>query len=130
MKKKNKERVIITLEIIGMLTVAFLTILAFILLIKAWLFREFYHTKFTFDSPNNAYKVVVKGNDTIFFSSEKLRIYAYKNNFKGYLNRVMYATVISNDGKGLNEKNVVISWEDNKALLTLKGEEQKNEYII
>ena len=129
MKKKNKERVIITLEIIGMLTVAFLTILAFILLIKAWLFREFYHTKFTFDSPNNAYKVVVKGNDTIFFSSEKLRIYAYKNNFKGYLNRVMYATVISNDGKGLNEKNVVISWEDNKALLTLKGEEQKNEYI-
>ena len=129
MKKKNKEKIVIFLEVVGMLAVAFLTILAFILLIKAWLFREFYYTKFTFDSPNNAYKVVVKGNDTIFFSSEKLRIYAYKNNFKGYLNRVMYATVISNDGKGLNEKNVVISWEDNKALLTLKGEEQKNEYI-
>ena len=129
MKKKNKEKVIITLEIFGMLTIVFLTILALVLLIKAWLFREIYYTKFIFDSPDNKYRIVIKGNDTIFFSSENLRIYAYKNNFKGYLNKIMYATDVSNDGKGLNEENVIVFWEDNKAYLTIKGEEQKNEYI-
>ena len=129
MKKKNKEKIAITLEIIGMLTVAFLTILALILLIKAWLFREFYYTRFIFDSPDNEYRIVIKGNGTIFFSDENLRIYAYKNNFKGYLNKVMYATSLSDDGGSLGKDNVAISWEDNKAYLTIKGEEQKNEYI-
>lgn len=129
MKKKNKEKIVIVLEIFGMLTVAFLTILAFILLIKAWLFREFYYTRFIFDSPDNEYRIVIKGNGTIFFSDENLRIYAYKNNFKGYLNKVMYATSLSDDGGSLGEDNVAISWEGNKAYLTIKGEEQNNENI-
>ena len=129
MKKEIKEKIIIFLEVVGMLTVAFLTILAFILLIKAWLFREFYYTRFTFDSPDNEYRIVIKGNGTIFFSDENLIIYAYKNNFKGYLNKVMYATSLSDDGGSLGKDNVAISWEGNKAYLTIKGEEQKNEYI-
>ena len=129
MKKKNKEKIIIFLEVVGMLTVALLTILAFILLIKAWLFREFFYTRLTFDSPDNEYRIVIKGNGTIFFSDENLRIYAYKNNFKGYLNKVMYATSLSDDGGSLGEDNVTISWKDNKAYLTIKGEEQNNENL-
>ena len=42
----------------------------------------------------------------------------------------VFKTMISNDGKSLNDSNFSITWDENKAYLTLIGEEQKNEYIL
>lgn len=81
-------------------------------------------------SPNNEYKIVIKGNGPRWsFGSEDIKIYAYKNNFNGIFNKILYKTEISNDGSPLNDNNFSISWEDNVAILTLKGEGNQEEHI-
>lgn len=76
-------------------------------------------------SPNNEYKIVIKGNGPKWpFGSEDIKIYAYKNSFFGFFNKVIYKTTISNDGKHLNDSNIDIDWN-----LYLRGEEQKSEIL-
>lgn len=81
-------------------------------------------------SPNNEYKIVIKGNGPKWsFGSEDIKVYVYKNNFNGIFNKILYKTEISNDGSPLNDNNFSISWEDNVAILTLKGEGNQEEQI-
>lgn len=58
------------------------------------------------------------------FGGEDLIIYAKK----GYTT-FKYKTKISNDGKRSNESNFSVNWKEDKAILTIMGEEQKNEYL-
>ena len=119
--KKNKTYLII------LITLLIILIVFYILLD---VYGYIYYKKTAFISPNKEYKIVIRGNNPKFpFGSENIKIYAYKNNIFGILKKSVYKTEIANDGKYLNDNNFNIDWEDNKAYLTLKGEEQKNEYI-
>lgn len=74
---------------------------------------------------NGDYKIIIKGNEPKgFFGGEDLIIYAKK----GYTT-FKYKTEISNDGKRSNESNFLVNWKEDKAILTIMGEEQKNEYL-
>ena len=87
------------------------------------------YTKYT--SPNNHYKVTVKGTGAFLFGSERIKIYAYNNNIIGLFKKEIYKTTIANDGKALYYDNFVIEWiNDNTAYLTLKGEEQPDEKLM
>ena len=93
--------------------------------------NNLYLKKKVYISPDNKYKVVIKGNGPRWpFGSEDIKIYAYKNSFLGMFDKKVFKTMISNDGKSLNDSNFSITWDENKAYLTLIGEEQKNEYIL
>mgnify|MGYP003291450743 CR=1 FL=1 len=84
----------------------------------------------TFLSPNKEYKIVIKSNGTRWsFGEENIKIYAYKNSLKGFFEKNIYETPISNDGKILNDTNFKIDWESNIAYLTLSGEEQIDEVL-
>ena len=82
-----------------------------------------YFKRMSYISPNNEYKIVIKGNGPKWsFGSENLKIYAYKNNFKGIFNKEIYKTEIGNDGSPLNDSNFDVLWEENVAFLSLIGE--------
>ena len=84
----------------------------------------------TFLSPSKEYKIVIKSNGARWsFGEENLKIYAYENSLKGFFDKKLYETTISNDGKILNDNNFIINWEKNIAYLTLHGEEQIDEVL-
>lgn len=92
--------------------------------------NNFYEKKEVFISPNKEYKIVIKGNGPKWaFGDEDIKVYSYKNNFIGFFDKTIYKTKISNDGKNLNSSNFLITWENNKAYLTLIGEEQNDERL-
>lgn len=74
---------------------------------------------------NDTYKIVIKGNGPTFpFGGEDLKIYA-KNGFK----TLKYKTSVSNDGKNIDDDNFSVDWKEDGAILTIRAEEQKNEYL-
>lgn len=92
--------------------------------------HNIYSTYEKYYSYNKKYVIEIKGNGPSFpFGSEDIKIIAYKNNILNCFNKKVYKTKISNDGKGLTPTNFSVSWNENKALIILNGEEQKNEYI-
>lgn len=124
--KKNK----IYLIVFTLLLIMSVLIISVVFLLLLASDGYIYFKTASFVSPNKEYKIVIKGNGSKFpFGSEDIKIYAYKNKNFGFFKKSVYKTEIFNDGKPLKDDNFNISWEDNKALLTLKGEEQKNEYI-
>lgn len=96
-----------------------------------WFKGDIYSTYTKYTSPNNHYKVAVKGSGAFFFGSENIKIYAYNNNIIGLFKKEIYKTTIANDGKSLHYDNFLIEWiNDNTAYLTLKGEEQSDEKLM
>ena len=107
-----------------------LLLLIFVALIILAFSGNLYFKVKSYISPNNEYKIVIKGNGPKWsFGSEDIKVYAYKNNFNGIFNKKLYKTEISNDGSPLNDNNFNVSWEDNIAILTLKGEGNQEEHI-
>lgn len=107
-----------------------LLLLIFVALIILAFSGNLYFKVKSYISPNNEYKIVIKGNGPKWsFGSEDIKVYAYKNNFNGIFNKILYKTEISNDGSPLNDNNFNVSWEDDVAILTLKGEGNQEERI-
>lgn len=94
--------------------------------------RCIFHKFGAYNSPNNSYSIVIKRNGPMWpFGSEDIRIYAKENTFLGNLKSEKYYTSIENDGKSLDENNIVVIWQDNEhAKIVLSGEEQNDEILI
>ena len=84
-----------------------------------------------YDSPNDKYTIVVKCTDAFMFGPQDIKIKARKNTFWGNFTGKEYVTFIGNDGKNLDENNIIINWKnDEQAEIILKGEEQEDEILI
>lgn len=82
-------------------------------------------------SLNEKYVIEIKGNGARWpFGSEDIKIIAYENTSTGKLNEKTFTTEPANDGGSIGESNYNIDWSDDSALITISGEEQKNEYIF
>lgn len=92
--------------------------------------KQFYQVENSV-SPNGNYIIEIQGNGPRWpFGSEDLEIIAYKKTSVKNSNKKTFKTQLCNDGKGIRESNYDIDWSNNGALITISGEEQKNEYIF
>ena len=92
--------------------------------------KQFYQVEKSV-SPNGNYIIEIQGNGPRWpFGSEDLKIIAYKKTSVKNSNKRTFKTQLCNDGKGIGESNYDIDWSNDGALITISGEEQKNEYIF
>jgi hypothetical protein len=75
-------------------------------------------------SESGDYEIIIKADHPFTFGSHTVNVYGKKNNSP---KKLLFSTELANDGKALGEENVIIKWNGNKAIITLKGEEQEEE---
>lgn len=118
--------IIVIIIILGFLSVKYI----FKEIDKKTVFRPF-HLIEKYESPNKKFILEINGTGASWpFGDEDIKIIAYKSNVQGKLNKKIFNTKISNDGKTLDRSNYNVNWDNNTVLITLSGEEQKNEYIL
>lgn len=106
--------VLLIISIIGFVTYAIFMKFVRDVLIEEW---------FTSSSDGGIYTIeVVKLGSPFSFGSQELIIYAD--------GKELCRTSISNDGKTLDRSNYAISWDNNIAILELKGEESAETITI
>ena len=116
-------------KMVFMTILSIITIIIVIIIIINYIFK--FHLVEKVISPNNKYVIEIKGYGSKWpFGSEDIEIVAYFNFNIFKRNKKIYKTKLSNDGKNIQKTNYNIEWLDDSALITISGEEQKNEYIL
>jgi hypothetical protein len=73
-------------------------------------------------SESGDYEIIIEADHLFTFGSHT--VYGKENNSP---KKWLFSIELANDGKALGEENVIIKWNGNKAIITLKGEEQEDE---
>ncbi|MBA2871568.1 hypothetical protein HNQ85_001838 [Anoxybacillus calidus] len=75
-------------------------------------------------SESGDYEIIIEADHPLTFGNHTVYVYGKENNSP---KKLLFSTELANDGKALGEENVIIKWNGNKAIITLKGEEQEDE---
>ncbi|HZG61005.1 MAG TPA: hypothetical protein VEY68_11175 [Anoxybacillus sp.] len=75
-------------------------------------------------SESGDYEIIIESDHPFTFGSHTVYVYGKENNSP---KKLLFSTELANDGKALGEENVIIKWNGNKAIITLKGEEKEDE---